>query len=57
MRTYREQKWGESAILFGRLGEAFPEDGPTQVFLKRAREFAETPPPPGWEGVYVMKSK
>lgn len=57
MRTYREQKWSESAILFGRLGEAFPEDGPTQVFLKRAREFAETPPPPGWDGVYVMKSK
>ena len=57
MRTYREQKWSESTILFSQLAEAFPEDGPTQVFLRRAREFAETPPPAGWDGVYVMKTK
>ena len=57
MRTYREQKWGEAAVLFSRLAETFPEDGPTQVFLKRASEFDLTPPPQGWDGVYVMKSK
>ena len=57
MRTYRKQKWGESTILFSQLAEAFPGDGPTQVFLRRAREFAETPPPAGWDGVYVMKTK
>jgi adenylate cyclase len=57
MLAYREQKWSESAVLFDQLAAAFPDDGPTQVFLRRAREFAETPPPAGWDGVYVMKTK
>ena len=57
MLAYRDQKWSESAGLFTQLAAAFPEDGPTQVFLRRAREFAEVPPPSDWDGVYVMKTK
>jgi adenylate cyclase len=57
MRTYDEQNWREAAGMFGQLLAAFPEDGPTQIFLQRALEFMETAPEADWDGVYVMKSK
>jgi adenylate cyclase len=57
MRTYHEQNWREAAGMFGQLLAAFPEDGPTQIFLQRALEFMETAPEADWDGVYVMKSK
>jgi adenylate cyclase len=57
MAAYRSQNWREAAAQFGQLLSAFPEDGPTQVFLQRALEYLENAPEPDWDGVYVMKSK
>ena len=57
MIAYREQQWREAATGFGELLTAFPDDGPTQVFLDRAIEFMENAPAADWDGVYVMKTK
>ena len=57
MAAYREQNWHEAVLQFGTLLEAFPDDGPTQIFLQRAMEFRQHAPEPGWDGVHVMKSK
>jgi adenylate cyclase len=57
MAAYREQDWNEAVLQFGTLLEAFPNDGPTQIFLQRAMEFRQHAPEPGWDGVHVMKSK
>ena len=57
MRIYREQNWREAEGMFGQLLAAFPEDGPTQIFLQGALEFMETAPEADWAGVYVRKSK
>jgi adenylate cyclase len=57
MTAYRSQNWREAAAEFGQLLNAFPEDGPTQVFLQRALEYLENAPELDWDGVYVMKSK
>jgi adenylate cyclase len=57
MAAYRSQNWREASAQFGQLLGAFPEDGPTQVFLQRALEYMETAPETDWDGVYVMKSK
>ena len=43
-----------------RLGEALtldPSDGPSNVYMHRTDEFLINPPPPDWDGVYVLKSK
>ncbi len=55
--VYRRQNWLEAAGAFGELLIAYPDDGPTQILLQRSVEFIEEAPEPGWDGVYVMKSK
>ena len=56
--TYTAARIGcEAAGAFGELLIAYPDDGPTQILLQRSVEFIEEAPEPGWDGVYVMKSK
>jgi adenylate cyclase len=57
MNDYRAQRWQEAAGSFGVLLSSYPDDGPTQIFLQRALDFMEHAPEPGWDGVYVMKTK
>lgn len=57
MNAYREPDWDEAAAQFGSLLAAFPNDGPTQIFLRRALDFRDQAAEPGWDGVHVMKSK
>ena len=44
-------------MAFSAALEIEPEDGPSQVFLKRCAELAEDPPEADWDGVFVMKHK
>lgn len=57
LELYREQQWSEAITEFEALLEDFPEDGPAEVFLERARQFKEEPPPADWDGVYRLTSK
>ncbi|MFQ5778950.1 MAG: CHASE2 domain-containing protein, partial [Terriglobia bacterium] len=57
LQTYRAQKWDFATEIFETLLERYPDDKPSQVFLARCREFSQEPPPPSWDGVYVMKTK
>ena len=34
-----------------------PMDGPSRVYLERAKEYLLAPPPTDWDGVYELKSK
>ncbi len=55
LARYRTGKWQEAKKLFS--DGAAMNDLPSSVFLQRCREYAENPPPPGWDGVFVMKNK
>ena len=57
LQAYRAQKWDFATEIFEALLERYPDDKPSQVFLARCREFSQQPPPPSWDGVYVMKTK
>jgi adenylate cyclase len=57
LEVYRSQNWREAAEKFGELLAEYPGDGPTEVLLQRCLEFIKEAPVPGWDGVYVMKSK
>jgi adenylate cyclase len=54
---YRERHWEAAAARFSGLLERWPGDGPSQLYLKRCRQFAASPPPSEWDGVTVMESK
>jgi len=55
--AYQHQVWDEAAQRFETVLSRYPNDGPSQVFLQRALEFVKESPVPGWDGVYVMKTK
>ena len=57
MKSYKAQNWSEAASQFSEVLVNFPDDGPSQVFLERAIEFAQNAPEGEWDGVYVMKTK
>jgi adenylate cyclase len=57
LENYRAGNWIEAAGSFGEIMRTRPLDGPTQVLLQRCIEFIDEPPPPGWDGVYVARSK
>jgi hypothetical protein len=52
-----ERRFVDAAGAFEQALVLQPGDAPAQLFLARAREYAAAPPPAGWDGVYVMKSK
>ncbi len=57
LESYRACDWIAAAGKFGTIISTHPHDGPTQVLLQRCIEFMDDPPPEGWDGVYVAKSK
>jgi class 3 adenylate cyclase/CHASE2 domain-containing sensor protein len=52
--VYRQGEFGKAAALFEGLTHRDPV---AQVYAERARQFARTPPPADWDGVFVMPSK
>jgi adenylate cyclase len=54
---YRAQDWPAAQDAFTSALAADPADSPSAIMLKRAREYATSPPPGGWDGVYGMRSK
>lgn len=57
LRSYRQRDWSTACTSFEQVLERWPFDGPAQVFLTRCEEFAVSPPPPHWDGVYVAQQK
>ena len=54
---YKMMQFKKAADFFQKALEVCPDDGPSKVYLERCRYYVDTPPPPDWDGVYVMKTK
>ena len=57
LAAYKLRKWDEAIASFEMALKIIPGDGPSELYLERARTFKETPPPDDWDGVYVMTTK
>jgi len=57
LACYRSRKWDEATGFFQQALAIDPDDGPSQAYLERCRDFKQSPPPENWDGVYVMKTK
>ncbi len=57
LRHYRNCLFEEALLSFKRADEAHPNDWLTEEYIRRCQAFAITPPPPDWNGVYIMKTK
>ncbi len=55
--AYYRMAWDEAVQKFEALLGAYPNDGPTEAFLKRSYDYHRERPAPDWDGVYLAKSK
>ncbi|MBA5865482.1 MAG: CHASE2 domain-containing protein [Nitrospira sp. CR1.3] len=57
LKAYKHRDFKTAAAQFEAVLALEPEDGPSLVYLVRAKEYLVAPPPPHWDGVYDLKSK
>jgi adenylate cyclase len=57
LRTYLNRDWEGAAGFFAAALVADPDDGPSAVYLERARRHAEDPPPEDWDFVERRTTK
>lgn len=51
LRLYRARRFSDAAAVLEVRLAVDPHDGPTAALMERCRLYAETPPPPSWDGV------
>jgi adenylate cyclase len=56
-RLYRAQRFEEAAARFAEVLAERPADGPSRMYLERCEDLVVAPPPPDWDGVFVMTHK
>jgi len=54
---YQTRQWRESQIIFEKLLERWPDDGPSRTFWKRCQDYLFDEPESNWDGVFVMSHK
>ncbi len=57
LAAYKRRDFAAAKDRFQAALALDPADGPSRVYLHRAEEYLQSPPPPDWDGVYVLKSK
>jgi hypothetical protein len=56
-QLYKLMKFKEAKVYFQKAMDIKPGDGPAQVYLERCDHYIKNPPPPDWDGVFVMTTK
>jgi len=54
---YKQRKWDDAIRAFEMALKAEPKDGPSALYLDRARNYRQNPPPEDWDGVFTMTTK
>ncbi|HEX5550997.1 MAG TPA: adenylate/guanylate cyclase domain-containing protein [Nitrospira sp.] len=57
LEAYKHRNFKTAAAQFEAALVLDPSDGPSRVYLERAKEYLVAPPPANWDGVYELKSK
>ena len=57
LEAYKRRDFKTAVVHFEAAMVLDPGDGPSRVYLERAKEYFMAPPPENWDGVYELKSK
>ncbi len=57
MDVFEAKDWSKAEKIFSQALKINPDDGPSQTFLKRCREYKVKPPADGWDGVFNLTTK
>lgn len=56
-QLYLNENFTEASVILKNLHANYPEDKTFERMLHICEDFANVPPPPGWDGTYTHKSK
>ncbi len=57
LELYRNRAWVPALKAFEEIREKYPQDQTTALYIPRSAHYASQPPPPDWNGVFVMETK
>jgi adenylate cyclase len=57
MAAYRRREWSTAKTLFAAALAAYPDDGPSRVYVARCEEHMAAPPPADWDFVVHRTEK
>ncbi len=57
LEQFESRNWEKAQGFFKRVQQLIPEDGPSQLYLKRIRKFKAKEPPQDWDGVFNLSLK
>lgn len=57
LEQYKLGQFPQAIEFFEKALAIKPDDGPSRMYIQRCKDYIESPPPPDWDGVYVMKTK
>ena len=57
MELYLEKKWKDAVKVIEKAGKVIPDDVPSEILIKRCREFMKNPPAEDWQGIIVLREK
>jgi adenylate cyclase len=55
-KAYQNRQWQEAIREFEALGK-YEEDKAARIFIERCRLYQESPPPPDWNGAFILTKK
>ncbi len=57
IEEFEKKNWQAALGLFNKVIEIMPEDGPSNVYIKRCKDFIKKEPPASWDGVFNLTLK
>lgn len=54
---FTKRDWKQARSLFRSALKIVPDDGPSRIYAEQCEHYLKTPPPRGWDGVFVLKTK
>jgi len=54
---YRRKEWQAAISSFQQVLSIDPDDYPSKMYILRTESYEQSPPPPDWNGVFVLKTK
>jgi len=57
LAAYFNRDWPSSLAHFDSALQLRPDDGPARIHRERVRHYIQNPPPPEWDGVFILHSK
>jgi len=54
---FTNRDWKQARTLFRAALKIVPDDAPSRIYAEQCDQYIKNPPPRGWDGVFVLKTK